>query len=125
MVIEDKLQELKEQINKIVPSGITISDVEFEGPELVIYTDDPKLFADQADLIKVLARDLRKRIVVRPNILEDPERAAQEIRTVVPENAGISDLFFDPETGEVLIEAEKPGVVIGKNGVTLREITNR
>jgi hypothetical protein len=31
MVIEDKLQELKEQINKIVPSGITISDVEFEG----------------------------------------------------------------------------------------------
>ncbi len=32
MVIEDKLQELKEQINKIVPSGITISDVEFEGP---------------------------------------------------------------------------------------------
>ena len=125
MVIEDKLQELKEQINKIVPSGITISDVEFEGPELVIYTDDPKQFADQADLIKILARDLRKRIVVRPNILEDPERAAQEIRTVVPENAGISDLFFDPETGEVLIEAEKPGVVIGKNGVTLREITKQ
>ena len=125
MVIEEKLRELKEQINKIVPSGITISDVEFEGPELVIYTDDPKQFADQADLIKVLARDLRKRIVVRPNILEDPERAAQEIRAVVPENAGISDLFFDPETGEVLIEAEKPGVVIGKNGITLREITKQ
>jgi len=125
MVIEEKLQELKEQINKIVPSGITISDVEFEGPELVIYTDDPKQFADQADLIKILARDLRKRIVVRPNILEDPERAAQEIRAVVPENAGITDLFFDPETGEVLIEAEKPGVVIGKNGVTLREITKQ
>ncbi|HOZ43309.1 MAG TPA: beta-CASP ribonuclease aCPSF1, partial [Methanoculleus sp.] len=125
MVIEEKLRELKEQINKIVPGGITISDVEFEGPELVIYTDDPKQFADQADLIKVLARDLRKRIVVRPNILEDPERAAQEIRSVVPENAGISDLFFDPETGEVLIEAEKPGVVIGKNGITLREITKQ
>ena len=72
MVIEDKLQELKEQINRIVPGGITVSDVEFEGPELVIYTDDPKQFADQADLIKILARDLRKRIVVRPNILEDP-----------------------------------------------------
>ena len=95
MVIEDKLQELKEQIEKIVPAGITISNVEFEGPELVIYTDDPKQFADQADLIKILARDLRKRIVVRPNILEDPERAAQEIRAVVPENAGITDLFFE------------------------------
>ncbi|HOD85886.1 MAG TPA: beta-CASP ribonuclease aCPSF1, partial [Methanoculleus sp.] len=125
MVIEDKLQELKEQINRIVPGGITVSDVEFEGPELVIYTDDPKQFADQADLIKILARDLRKRIVVRPNILEDPERAAQEIRAVVPENAGITEIFFDPETGEVLIEAEKPGVVIGKNGATLREITKQ
>lgn len=123
MLIEERLQELKDKINSKVPSGITVSEVEFEGPELVIYTDDPKKFADQADLIKILARDLRKRIVVRPNILEDPERAAEQIYAVVPENGGITDLFFDPDTGEVLIEAEKPGVVIGKNGVTLREIT--
>ncbi len=125
MGIEKKLQDLKDQINRIVPRGITVSEVEFEGPELVIYTDDPKRFADQADLIKVLARDLRKRIVVRPNVLEDPERAADEIRSVVPANAGITDLFFDPETGEVLIEAKKPGMVIGKNGTTLREITKQ
>jgi len=123
MLIEERLEELKEKINNKVPAGITVSEVEFEGPELVIYTDDTKKFADQADLIRVLARDLRKRIVVRPNILEDPEQVAGKIRAVVPDNAGISDLFFDPETGEVLIEAEKPGVVIGKNGVTLRDIT--
>ena len=107
------------------PHGITVSEVEFEGPEIVIYTDDPKRFADEPDLIKTLARDLRKRIVIRPTVLEDPERAATEIRSVVPENAGITDFFFDPDTGEVLIEAEKPGVVIGKNGATLREITKQ
>ena len=123
MLIEERLKELKDKINEKVPSGITVSDVEFEGPELVIYTDDPKKFADEADLIKVLARDLRKRIVVRPNVLEDPDRAIGEIRAVVAENAGITDIFFDADTGEVLIEAEKPGVVIGKNGATLREIT--
>ncbi|MDK2974570.1 MAG: uncharacterized protein PWP08_941 [Methanofollis sp.] len=123
MLIEDKLKELRDKINTKVPDGIIISDVEFEGPELVIYTDDPKKFADQEDLIRVLARDLRKRIVVRPNILEDPETAATKIRSVVPENAGISDISFDPDTGEVLIEAEKPGIVIGKNGATLRDIT--
>jgi KH/beta-lactamase-domain protein len=123
MLIEDRLTELKDKINKKVPAGINVSEVEFEGPELVIYTDDPKKFADQADLIKVLARDLRKRIVVRPNVLEDPERAVDQIKNVVPENAGITDMFFDSDTGEILIEAEKPGVVIGKNGATLREIT--
>ncbi len=123
MLIEERLNELKNKINERVPSGITVSEVEFEGPELVIYTDDPKRFADEADLIKILARDLRKRIVVRPNVLEDPEKAGREIRSVVAENAGITDIFFDTDTGEVLIEAEKPGVVIGKNGATLREIT--
>ena len=123
MLIEDRLKELKDKINSKVPAGINVSDVEFEGPELVIYTDDPKKFADEADLIKLLARDLRKRIVVRPNILEDPEKATTMINAVVPEGAGITDMFFDPDTGEVLIEAEKPGVVIGKNGATLRDIT--
>ncbi|HTY15057.1 MAG TPA: beta-CASP ribonuclease aCPSF1 [Methanoregulaceae archaeon] len=123
MLIEERLKELKDKINEKVPSGITVSDVEFEGPELVIYTDDPKKFADEADLIRILARDLRKRIVVRPNVLEDPDRAVEEIKAVVTENAGISDIYFDADTGEVLIEAEKPGVVIGKNGATLREIT--
>lgn len=123
MTIEDRLRDLKEKIGGIVPAGISVSQVEFEGPELVIYTEDPKKFADQADLIKILARDLRKRIVVRPTILEDPDRAAGKINEVVPGTAGITDLFFDADTGEVLIEAEKPGVVIGKNGATLREIT--
>ena len=123
MQIEERLKELKDKINDKVPHGINVTQVEFEGPELVIYTDDPKRFADEADLIKILARDLRKRIVVRPTILEDPEKAYNDIKAVVPETAGITDIFFDADTGEVLIEAEKPGVVIGKNGTTLREIT--
>jgi predicted metal-dependent RNase len=75
MQIEERLRELKDKINEKVPKGITVSQVEFEGPELVLYTDDPKRFADEADLIKILARDLRKRIVVRPTILEEPEKA--------------------------------------------------
>ena len=95
MLIEERLKDLHEKIRKKVPKGITVSSVEFEGPELVIYTDDPKRFADEDDLIKILARDLRKRIVVRPTILEDPERAASSIREVVGDNAGITDIFFE------------------------------
>ncbi|HJJ63812.1 MAG TPA: beta-CASP ribonuclease aCPSF1, partial [Methanocorpusculum sp.] len=115
--------ELKETINKKVPRGVEVTDVEFEGPEMVIYTDKPEKFAAEQDLIKTLARDLRKRIVVRPNILGDTEVAYDMVKKVVPEGAGITDIFFDTDTGEMLIEAEKPGVVIGKNGATLRDIT--
>ncbi|MDO5846105.1 MAG: beta-CASP ribonuclease aCPSF1 [Methanocorpusculum sp.] len=123
MQVEERLKELKETINKKVPRGVEVTDVEYEGPEMVIYTDNPEKFAAEQDLIKTLARDLRKRIVVRPNILGDTEVAYDMVKKVVPEGAGITDIFFDTDTGEMLIEAEKPGVVIGKNGSTLRDIT--
>ncbi|MDO5844871.1 MAG: beta-CASP ribonuclease aCPSF1 [Methanocorpusculum sp.] len=123
MQVEDRLKELKQTINTKVPRGVEVTDVEFEGPEMVIYTDNPEKFAQEQDLIKNLARELRKRIVVRPNILGDTEIAYDMIKKVVPDTAGITDIFFDTDTGEVLIEAEKPGLVIGKNGQTLRDIT--
>ena len=82
MTIEVRLKELKEKIDGIVPPGISVTQVEFEGPELVIYTEDPKKFADQADLIRILARDLRKRIVVRPTILEEPEKAGGFLKSL-------------------------------------------
>ena len=123
MQVEDRLKELKDIINKRVPRGVEVTDVEFEGPEMVIYTDNPENFAAEQDLIKNLARDLRKRIVVRPNRLGDTEVAYDMVKKVVPENAGITDIFFDTDTGEMLIEAERPGVVIGKNGSMLRDIT--
>ncbi|HUW85850.1 MAG TPA: hypothetical protein VMV55_03130, partial [Methanoregula sp.] len=36
MLIEERLKELKDKINEKVPPGISVSQVEFEGPELVI-----------------------------------------------------------------------------------------
>jgi uncharacterized protein len=123
--VDQKLDDLKATIRNEIPNDISVSDVTYEGPELVVYTRDPKKFARQDDLIRNLASKLRKRITVRPDpdVLSPPERAAEKIRSVVPEEAGISDLDFHVDTGEVVIEAGKPGMVIGRHGSTLREIT--
>ncbi|MFA4935505.1 MAG: hypothetical protein WC568_06685, partial [Candidatus Methanoperedens sp.] len=63
MTVEDVLNELKQKIRAQLPKDITISDVDFEGPELVIYTEEPRKFADNGDIIKNLAKELRKRLV--------------------------------------------------------------
>ncbi|HID20132.1 MAG TPA: beta-CASP ribonuclease aCPSF1, partial [Methanophagales archaeon] len=61
---------------------------------------------------------------VRPssNILMEPEEASKVIYDIIPEEGGIKDIYFDMDKAEVIIEAEKPGLVIGTHGATLREV---
>jgi predicted metal-dependent RNase len=75
MPVEEALTDLKERVKERLPPNINITELEFEGPEVVIYTDDPRAFADNGEIVKKLARELRKRIVVRPDprVLADPE----------------------------------------------------
>lgn len=125
MSVEEVLFELKRKVQSKLPPDINVTGLEFEGPELVIYTDDPKKLADDGDIIRNLAKELRKRVVVRPDlkVLAEPEISINKIQGVVPKEAVLTNYYFDGETGEVQIEAEKPGLVIGRHGATLREIT--
>jgi KH/beta-lactamase-domain protein len=123
--VQHRLEEMRAEIENEVPADITITEVRYEGPELVIYTRDPKRFARDGDLVRKLASKLRKRITVRPDpaVLSKPDDAREQVLDVIPEEAGVTDLDFHLDTGEVVIEAEKPGMVIGRHGATLREIT--
>ena len=125
--VDTQLEELKSEIMAELPSDISVSDVTYEGPELVVYTRDPKRFAKNGDLVRDLAGKLRKRITIRPDpeALASPARAQDQIHDVIPDEAGVTDLDFHHDTGEVVIEAEKPGIVIGRGGETLREITQQ
>ncbi|QLG26109.1 beta-CASP ribonuclease aCPSF1 [Halorarum halophilum] len=123
--VDTQLEETKAQIESEIPDDISVTDVKYEGPELVVYTRHPKEFAGNGDLVRRLASKLRKRITIRPHpdVLSDPTEAEGRILSVIPEEAGVTDLDFHQDTGEVVIEAEKPGMVIGRHGSTLREIT--
>ncbi|WP_436903302.1 beta-CASP ribonuclease aCPSF1 [Halovenus halobia] len=123
--VEQQLEDIEATIEQEVPSDVEITEVRYEGPELVVYTRDPKRFASDGDLVRQLASKLRKRITVRPDpaVLSKPDDAREQVLEVIPDEAGVSDLDFHVDTGEVVIEAQKPGMVIGRHGATLREIT--
>ena len=125
MSVEEVLNELRVRVQEALPKGITISNMEFEGPELVLYTNEPRKFADNGEILRALAKDLRKRVVVRPDpsVLASEEDAIKKIMEIVPPEAGITNQYFDISVGEVIIEAEKLGLVIGRHGSMLREIT--
>ncbi|WP_224450602.1 beta-CASP ribonuclease aCPSF1 [Haloprofundus salilacus] len=121
----NSLDAVQAKLEAEIPDDLTISRVTFEGPELVIYTETPRKFAERDELIRKMASKVRKRITVRPapGTQTEPTDAKPQILDLIPEEAGITNLQFYPATGEVLIEAEKPGLVIGRRASTLREIT--
>jgi len=98
--VEEVLFELKRKVQSKLPPDINVTGLEFEGPELVIYTDDPKRLADDGEIIRNLAKELRKRVVVRPDlkVLADPEQAIIKIQEVVPKEAVLTNYHFDGET---------------------------
>ncbi len=124
---EEILQHIKEVVNGTIPIGAVVTTVEFEGPDVVIYSRNPGMLIDDSNLIRDLAKKLRKRILIRPDssVLTDEETATEGIRSIVPAEGEITSITFDHTSFEVIIEAKKPGLVIGKSGATLRDIAKK
>ncbi|HOL08483.1 MAG TPA: beta-CASP ribonuclease aCPSF1, partial [Methanomassiliicoccaceae archaeon] len=124
MSAERIIEDAKELIRKLAPSDVDITGIDFEGPVVVIYTKDMDKFASNNDIVRQLAQGLRRRVAIRPDpsILADPDIVEKRLREIIPEEAQITDIYFDDDTGEVTIEAIAPGMVIGKHGSILNEI---
>ena len=121
---ETAIEELKADLISELPPNAQVSKVVFEGPFVVLYSLNPTVLMENGDIVKGLAKSLRKRIVIRSDVSvrRAKDEAQARILEIVPDTAEITNTIFDDELGEVIIEAKKPGAVIGRNGATLREI---
>jgi len=116
--------DISQTILSHVPKEAEITRIEFEGPALAVYTKKPEILIEQGYIIGEIVSLIRKRIVVRsdPSVRLEEKEAERVINEIVPKEAEISGMNFDPSLGEVVIEAKKPGLVIGRNGAVLQEI---
>jgi len=116
--------EISQTILEHVPKEAEVTRIEFEGPTLAVYTKKPEILIEQGHIVAEIVSLIRKRIVVRSDhSVRLPEKEAERlIEEIVSKEAEITGVNFDPSLGEVVVEAKKPGLVIGKNGVVLHEI---
>ncbi|HZX20032.1 MAG TPA: beta-CASP ribonuclease aCPSF1 [archaeon] len=123
----DYLKEVKETISNIVDAKAGITTVDLEGPEIAIYTKNPKIFHENEDYVKNIAYQLKKKINIRADksLLIDQKEAKEEIMKIVPADAQIAEIQFSEAFNEVVIECLKPGLVIGKGGETSKQIILR
>lgn len=114
----DILKSIKENLPKL------ISDASFEGANIVLYTDSKEFFKTGEPQVKEVVNRIKKRIELRADksILASEEETEKTIRALVPEEAEIENIIFDVQRSTVIIEAKKPGMVIGKQGSVLADI---
>ena len=101
-----------------------VSEANFEGANIVLYTKNEEFFKNGEGKIKSIVEQIKKRIELRADIeiLHDKEKVEAEIREIIPKDAEITSIIFDIQRSIVVIEAKKPGMVIGKQGSILEEI---
>lgn len=123
-MVEEKTTDLFAKVKEDLPSDAKISDIKYEGCEIILYTKSKEFYLEKSDMIKSIVTKLKKRIVLRPDpsICLDMEDAKKIIKKIIPEEAGVKEITFEPAFSKVTIEADKPGLVIGKGGETLSEI---
>jgi len=117
--------EIVEKVKSLLPKE-AVSRVELEGSELIVYTKDREFFKAHEDTVRQVVSQIKKRIEVRPekNLTLDEEATKEIIKQIVPEDAKIKQIYFEPERSIVIIAAQKPGLVIGRGGETFRTIRN-
>jgi len=115
---------LKTIISKL---GNQVKDASFEGANIVLYTDNERFFKEGEGKIKEIVNEIKKRIELRADqkILMDQDQVEKEIKQIVPEEAEITNTIFDFHRSIVIIEAKKPGLVIGKQGSIVEEIRHK
>ena len=116
--------EISKTITDHVPKEAELTRIEFEGPTLAVYTKKPEILIEQSQIVAEIVNLIRKRIVVRsdPSVRLTEKETEKLIQDIVSKEAEITAVNFDPSLGEVIVEAKKPGLVIGKEGMVLHDI---
>jgi KH/beta-lactamase-domain protein len=116
------MTDILKQITDQIPGKI--KEANFEGANIVLYTEDEKFFKDDGGKVREIVNQIKKRIELRADqkVLPSQEKVEKIIREIVPEEAELTKIIFDYHRSIVVVEAKKPGLVIGKGGSILEDI---
>lgn len=119
------MADLLKDIQKELPN--IVSSANFEGANVVLYTEDIDFFRDNEGKIRELVNKFKKRIELRADLklIKSQTETEKIIKEILPEDAGLTEILFDTQRSIVVIEAKRPGLVIGKAGLILKEIRDK
>jgi uncharacterized protein len=101
-------------ILKSIPSDSRITFVRFEGPNIALYTKNPKFaLTELTYFLSSLSKTLKKRFIIRtdPSSRLPEDQTRQAVVKLLPKDVQVSAIFCDDATGEVVLEVSKPEAI--------------
>ena len=101
-------------ILKSIPSDSQITLVRFEGPNIALYTKNPKFaLTELTYFLSSLSKTLKKRFIIRtdPSVRLPEDQTRQAVAKLLPKDVHVSAIFCDDATGEVVLEVSKPEAI--------------
>ncbi len=119
-------KEIKDEIEKLVPKSVKYS-VDLEAGNIALITSDFEAFGGGDGLIGKIAKTVKRKIVIRPPLeeIKSQDEALDIIKEVLPEEAGLGDVYFDECSREVILQCDQPGDAVGRKGANIKEIRDR
>jgi len=123
MQFQEVISQTKENLEIIFPN-IDYTNIDLEGANVILYSKESDKFLENPENIKKLAQAIRRRVVVRPDpsVLIPEDEAEEKIREIIPNGIGISDIYFEHDSGEVIIEVDDPESIQGQDKQFLNQI---
>ncbi|ABW01300.1 beta-CASP ribonuclease aCPSF1 [Caldivirga maquilingensis] len=116
--------DIEEKIIKMLPEEAKVTRIEFEGPHVSIYSLNPGYIMSNSELIKMLAKELKKHIIIKG---DEKARAPKEevekvIRKMITDGGNeVDKIYFNDQLGDVYIFLRKPQVIKGLDKAILSQ----
>jgi predicted metal-dependent RNase len=113
-VTTESEDEVAKIILQSIPADSQITNVRFEGPNIALYTKNPKFaLTELTYYLSSLSKSLKKRFIIRtdPSVRLQEDATRQAVVKLLPKDVQVSAVFCDDATGEVVLEVIRPEAI--------------
>jgi KH/beta-lactamase-domain protein len=103
-------QNIMASILQSLPRESSLTKIEYEGPNIALYSDNPAYLLERNQIISNMVNTLKKRIVIRTDesIRKQESEALEMLKDTISKEIGPDSTFFDHALGEVVIYVQNP-----------------
>ncbi len=120
-------KEIINRIKEFIPKEAGITDYQFEGANIVLYSSKKDFVLTCKELTRDIVNTIKKRVEVRADeaLLMDSAAAEKIIRKACPNSSELEDVWFDEKRSLVFLEAGKPDELVANKFEIVNQIVEK